>query len=544
MSNPQPFTPSFTDTWTASFENPGLLSSGSELQFYYDGNINIGFGYNLTSHHNAAARTALAAVGIVFTNSEWSEIVKYASVPSNHNTTLLNNVVHIDVTSTQALELLDNYDNTVVIPGLEHHIGNFNSLPALTQTALEDVYYDHSTLLGPRTYSDATAGNLVGVCEEICFATTALYKISSNNSGLEERFLSDGLLAIGVKVTSSPYSVISSLDESNASTTNIAQFLEDVLIGTNHLGSSNISANHYVQLWGGNAETSFQNITSLLDKYLVTNGEYVAATDTNFANIDSYNIAITGNTFTLYNAGSYHGTISNFAPGTTLDLASITATGATLGASNVLTVQESGGKSITLNLDPSQNYSGDTFAVASDGHGGTGITISAPVTITFSEYALGTFITNQYQNKGIIFGGDLPFIATDISNPTSPVLSGTPLFHGAITGTFVDPKTGAAATVKEFSLDAGYFDTTDSTQLTWYDASGNKLGSAVDTIIGIQHFDIVSNTPIASWGIAEVGSEPNGFAIDNVSFNTPTAVTAPVPIVGGAALHSLIAGHA
>lgn len=78
MSNPQPFTPSFTDTWTASFENPGLLSSGSELQFYYDGNINIGFGYNLTSHHNAAARTALAAVGIVFTNSEWSEIVKYA----------------------------------------------------------------------------------------------------------------------------------------------------------------------------------------------------------------------------------------------------------------------------------------------------------------------------------------------------------------------------------------------------------------------------------------------------------------------------------
>src|SRR5690348_14286516 len=59
--------------------------------------------------------------------------------------------------------------------------------------------------------------------------------------------------------------------------------------------------------------------------------------------------------------------------------------------------------------------------------------------ITFSEYPAGTAISNQYANKGIIFGGSTPFITPDGSNPTSPVLSGTPLFQGAIEGTFVSP---------------------------------------------------------------------------------------------------------
>src|SRR5688572_8837112 len=58
--------------------------------------------------------------------------------------------------------------------------------------------------------------------------------------------------------------------------------------------------------------------------------------------------------------------------------------------------------------------------------------------ITFSEFPNGTPITDQYAEKGVVFGGDSPFIAEDGSNPTSPVLSGSPLFFGEIKGRFVN----------------------------------------------------------------------------------------------------------
>ena len=56
----------------------------------------------------------------------------------------------------------------------------------------------------------------------------------------------------------------------------------------------------------------------------------------------------------------------------------------------------------------------------------TTIPASAFAPITFSEFATGTRITDQYIDKGIIFGGDSPFISPDGANPTSPVLAGSP----------------------------------------------------------------------------------------------------------------------
>ena len=146
--------------------------------------------------------------------------------------------------------------------------------------------------------------------------------------------------------------------------------------------------------------------------------------------------------------------------------------------------------------------------------------------ITFSEFALGTAITRNYQKEGIIFGGPA-FIASDGADPTSPVLSGTPQFNGPISGRFVVADTGAKATVTEFALDAGYFNQMHSTRLSWYDAAGKLIDSVANSQQGIQHFDIISKTPIASWGISIIGQEDAGFAIDNVAFGTPHAV--PVP---------------
>jgi hypothetical protein len=184
--------------------------------------------------------------------------------------------------------------------------------------------------------------------------------------------------------------------------------------------------------------------------------------------------------------------------------------------------------SSTHNLVITDN-AGDTVSILHFAQGDFGLTFDKDFhhVITFSEFPEETSITTQYENKGIIFGGSGAFITSDGSNSTSPVLSGSPLFEGSITGQFVVPGSTTPATVNEFALDAGYFNDLHSTKLTWYDASGHVIGSETDSQIGIQHFDIVSNIPIASWTMSEVAQEDAGFAIDNVSFGTPHAVATP-----------------
>lgn len=137
--------------------------------------------------------------------------------------------------------------------------------------------------------------------------------------------------------------------------------------------------------------------------------------------------------------------------------------------------------------------------------------------ITFSEFPLGTRITSQYVSRGLRFGGTTPFITQDGANPTSPVLSGSPIFVGAITGSFVDPTTGNAAIVESFSFDAGYFDNFGSTRVQWFDAKGKVLGQRLNSRLGIENLNVTGGN-IASWRIETVADEPAGFAVDNVSY--------------------------
>jgi hypothetical protein len=136
--------------------------------------------------------------------------------------------------------------------------------------------------------------------------------------------------------------------------------------------------------------------------------------------------------------------------------------------------------------------------------------------ITFSEFPVGTHISNQYQPEGILFGGDSPFITTDGANPTSPVLSGTPLFNGSITGTFVTPG-GKLRTVSRLSLDVGYIDTPGTVQVTALGANGKIIKTVLVEQLGIVPVTI-QGAAIASFSVGEVSQEPAGFAIDNVSF--------------------------
>jgi len=146
--------------------------------------------------------------------------------------------------------------------------------------------------------------------------------------------------------------------------------------------------------------------------------------------------------------------------------------------------------------------------------------------LTFSEFPNGTSITNQYAPQGIIFGGDTPYITSDGANPTSPVLSGTPQYEGAIEGMFVYPADGVTpAVVEDLYMNVGYLDNNNSVRLQLFDASGNVISSRINgSERGIVCYS-ESTTAIARWRVETVGSEAAGYAIDNVTFGN--GLTAP-----------------
>jgi hypothetical protein len=124
------------------------------------------------------------------------------------------------------------------------------------------------------------------------------------------------------------------------------------------------------------------------------------------------------------------------------------------------------------------------------------------------------------------------FIASDGSNPTSPVLSGTPQFNGSIAVLFSTPQFGVG-------LQGGYFDAIGGTAITAFDSLGNILGSVTNTGLGIEFLGLVSDNGLAQISgllFSLVGAEPAGFAIDNVRFGLQGQVVTPVPEPASAAL--------
>lgn len=143
--------------------------------------------------------------------------------------------------------------------------------------------------------------------------------------------------------------------------------------------------------------------------------------------------------------------------------------------------------------------------------------------ITFSEFPVGTFITNQYASQGIVFGGDRPFISGDRSTPTAPVLSGSPQFLGSMEGRFIKPGGNPPnpGFVNGFTLSAGYFDNPGSVRLSWFDGQDRLLGQATNVQrLGIRVFN-VTGIGISRWRIEAINTEVNGFAIDNLGFDAP-----------------------
>jgi hypothetical protein len=146
-------------------------------------------------------------------------------------------------------------------------------------------------------------------------------------------------------------------------------------------------------------------------------------------------------------------------------------------------------------------------------------------TITFDEVPLEEFVTNQYEDDGVIFTSTVQ-TSEDAANLTSPVLSGYPRFEGPIEGYFVDPATGGPQTIASFTLDVGYIDNRDSVVVEAFDSAGNEVQSVLAESYGINTLTL-TYAGMASFSVHEVADEPNGFAIDNLSID-PTADPTPV----------------
>lgn len=144
--------------------------------------------------------------------------------------------------------------------------------------------------------------------------------------------------------------------------------------------------------------------------------------------------------------------------------------------------------------------------------------------ITFDEYGSGTTVTTQYADRGVVFTSNV-YVTGDGSNPTSPVLSGVPLFQGPIRGRFVIPGTTTPTTVFGFSLDVGYIDSRNSVEVTYYDAAGATIGSMKAQSLGIDRITVRAKD-IASFSVHTVSDEPAGFAIDNLEvLRAPAGIT-------------------
>lgn len=114
-------------------------------------------------------------------------------------------------------------------------------------------------------------------------------------------------------------------------------------------------------------------------------------------------------------------------------------------------------------------------------------------------------------------------IVSDGANPTSPVLSGSPTFNGSIAVLFDIDMAGVG-------LDGGFFNAIGGTAITAYDRSGNVIGSVTNEALGIEFLGLVTENgqaSIAGLLFSLVGSEPAGFAIDNLRFGAAGQVVVP-----------------
>lgn len=135
----------------------------------------------------------------------------------------------------------------------------------------------------------------------------------------------------------------------------------------------------------------------------------------------------------------------------------------------------------------------------------------------------GCVVGNPNSQLSLDAGAPQTAIVQDSSNPTSPVLSGSPRFNGPIAILFdVD--------LAAVGLEGGYFDAIGGVAITAYARDGSLLGSVANESGGIEFLGLATtdgSAQIAGLLFSLVGSEPSGFGIDNLRFGIGGQVVLP-----------------
>jgi hypothetical protein len=164
------------------------------------------------------------------------------------------------------------------------------------------------------------------------------------------------------------------------------------------------------------------------------------------------------------------------------------------------------------------------------------LALSGTQRLSFGEYGEGQEISTQYEGQGVVFnseGGFYPEIRWDESSDENPVLAGTFGFGSAISAEFVQPGTVVPSTVGNLSMDIGYIDEPDSTELVVETTTGPETVYTDD--YGFNHLSFDGNNIIGFRVDTVDEDEPEGWEIDNLEYTIPAPPPPPGPTLSGSA---------
>ncbi|MDZ8053186.1 MAG: PEP-CTERM sorting domain-containing protein [Aulosira sp. ZfuVER01] len=199
----------------------------------------------------------------------------------------------------------------------------------------------------------------------------------------------------------------------------------------------------------------------------------------------------------------------------------------------LITFSEFGVGTVNPTYTPSQYGGGADAPTVQFGGAFQGQTVGlAPI----PPGAAATGVVNGTPTATLALNPNSPntFITGDGANPTSPVLSGSPIFNGPVSILFDKDIAGVG-------LDGGFFNAIGGTAISAFARNGSLLGSVLNAKTGIEFLGLVTEdgqNRIAGLQFSLVGAEPFGFAIDNLRFGRagqvvpPNDVPEPLTILG------------
>ena len=192
-------------------------------------------------------------------------------------------------------------------------------------------------------------------------------------------------------------------------------------------------------------------------------------------------------------------------------------------AAGLITFSEFAGGTVNPTYTPA-NYGGaPTAPTVTFGGFFNGQALGTAATCPPGAALTGCVVGLPTATLGLAAGSPNTFITGDGANPTSPVLSGSPTFNGPVSMVF-------SVDVAGVGLDGGFFNAAHSTAIRAFDRNGNVIGSVDNVGLGIEFLGLVTAdglAHIAGLQFSIVGSEPAGFAIDNLRFGEAGQVIVP-----------------